>query len=89
MDFANLVDIKNPTKINWQAYPIQSGKFYETRGLLETVEKKKIQKFPITEAQVIVILHKDHRIYYSNPEKSTQRESLQEGLPHDLIRTTE
>ena len=69
MDFASLVDLKNPTHINWGDYPLQSGKFYETRWTLEIVETKKTESFPIPDATIIVILHKDHKIYYSSGEQ--------------------
>ena len=66
MDFAATLDLKNPLNIDWGSYPIQSGVFYETRGSLEPVEVKKSLSFPIPDAEVIVILHKDHKIYYSD-----------------------
>jgi adenine-specific DNA glycosylase len=31
MDFASIVDLKNPLAIDWDNYPIKSGKWYETR----------------------------------------------------------
>jgi hypothetical protein len=31
MDFAALVDLKNPEQIDWEKYPIHSGEFYNTR----------------------------------------------------------
>lgn len=65
MDFAATIDLKNPQNIHWTKYPIQSGKFYETRGALEPREIKKSQSFPTPDAAVIVILHKDHKEYYS------------------------
>ena len=67
MDFAASVDLKNQSNIDWEIYPLQSGRFYETRGALEPVEVKKSQFFPIPDATVIVILHQDHKIYYGAP----------------------
>ena len=66
MDFASTVDLKNPTNIDWEKYPIQSGRFYDTRGSLEVVEVKQSVSFPTPDATVIVILHKDHKIYYGS-----------------------
>ncbi|MFZ2255934.1 MAG: hypothetical protein WAW59_02080 [Patescibacteria group bacterium] len=66
MDFAATVDIKNPDNIDWENYPIQSGVFYETRGTLEPREEKKSRSFPIPDATVVVILHQDHRDYYTS-----------------------
>ena len=67
MDFAATVDMKNLSTIHWKNYPITSGKFYESRGSLEPVEVKKSLSFPTPDATVIVILHKDHKVYYSAP----------------------
>ena len=67
MDFAATIDLKNPSNIDWESYPIQSGRFYETRGSLESIEIKKSISFPTPDATVIVVLHKDHRVYYSSP----------------------
>jgi hypothetical protein len=66
MDFASLVDLKNPANIDWETYPIKSGKFYESRGASEPVEVKKSVSFPIPDAMVIVVLHQEHKIYYSD-----------------------
>ncbi len=66
MDFASMIDLKNSDMIDWINYPIVSGRFYETRGSLEPKEVKKSQSFPLPDATIIIILHKDHKIYYSD-----------------------
>jgi adenine-specific DNA glycosylase len=66
MDFASIVDLKNKDLIDWANYPIRSGLWYETRGTLEKVETKKKQNFPTPDAQILVVLHKDHKVYYSD-----------------------
>lgn len=71
MDFAATVDLKNPNTIDWINYPIQSGVWYDTRGSLEPQETKISQSFPIPDATVIIILHQDHRIYYSDISPSS------------------
>ena len=76
MDFASTIDVKNPSNIGWSNYPIQSGIFYETRGVLEPVEVKKSLSFPTPDAQVVVILHKDHKVYYSAPAGVISTESV-------------
>ena len=68
MDFAATVDLKNPSSIDWENYPIRSGRFYDTRGSGEPVEIKKSVNFPTPDATVVVILHKDHKIYYGSPD---------------------
>lgn len=65
MDFASMIDLKNPTSIDWDHHPIPHGLFYETRGSMEPQETKVSQSFPIPDATVIVILHQDHRVYYT------------------------
>lgn len=78
MDFAATVDMKNTDAVDWSNYPIQSGKFYETLGSLEPREVKKSQRFPIPDATLIVVLHKDHKVYYSEkyPIQSLKPEVL-------------
>lgn len=65
MDFAATVDLKNYENIEWENYPIKEGLFYETRGVQEPKEEKKGQNFPIPDASILVVLHKEHKIYYS------------------------
>ena len=83
MDFAATVDLKNPSMIDWETYPIRSGRFYETRGSLEPVEVKKASSFPTPDARVVVILHKDHRIYYSSKNDSYTPFILPPALTRD------
>lgn len=64
MDFASLIDLKNPNQILWETYPIHDGLFYNTRGSLEQMKEKKTTHFPLPDAQIIVILHKEHKLYY-------------------------
>lgn len=73
MDFAATIDLKNPDTIDWTNYPIQSGEFYATRGALEPRDTKKSQSFPTPDATVIVILHKDHKEYYSPHDSQTPK----------------
>lgn len=70
MDFASLVDIKNTENIDWESYPIKSGVFYVSRGSSEPKERKKSTTFPTPDAEIFVVLHKDHKIYYSDPRSN-------------------
>lgn len=83
MDFAATVDLKNPENIDWGNYPIRSGLFYETRGNLEPREEKKSIIFPIPDATVIVILHEDHKKYYSLDTNEYVPFSLNPSLTRD------
>jgi adenine-specific DNA glycosylase len=80
MDFAAMVDLGNPENINWSDYPIQSGKFYETRGNLEPQEAKKTVAFPTPDATIIVTLHQDHRVYYGSPVSPPPEKGELEGV---------
>lgn len=85
MDFAATVDLKNPDAIDWENYPLKSGIWYETRGSLEPREVKKSVSFPLPDASVIVILHRDHKIYYAYGKASEYSPFV---LPPSLTRDT-
>lgn len=65
MDFASTIDLKNPENINWDNYIFRESAFYTSRGSLEPKEEKKTLSFPLPDASIIVILHEDHKLYYS------------------------
>jgi A/G-specific adenine glycosylase len=65
MDFSRCIDNKNPENIDWESYPIKSGLFYETRGTMEPKIQKTWTRFPTLDAHVVVILHENHKKYYS------------------------
>jgi len=67
MDFASNIDLKNPETIDWNNYILRESRFYETRGVLEPKEEKKTTSFPIPDATILVILHENHKLYYSLP----------------------
>ncbi len=69
MDFSRLVDNKNPRLIDWERYPITSGKFFETKWSLEPIIEKRVQRFPTADAHIVVIIHESHRIYYSSTDE--------------------
>lgn len=68
MDFASLIDLKTRDLIDWDNYPIQSGKWYDTRGMLEPIVKREKTVFPLADARIFVILHENHRVYFSLPQ---------------------
>lgn len=65
MDWARLMEPKNSSLLEKEKYIFIESEFYITNGTNEIIEKKKTEYFPIPDAQVIVILHQDHNIYYS------------------------
>lgn len=83
MDFAATVDLKNPSSIDWESYPIHSGLWYDTRGSLEPQEVKQAESFPTPDATVLVILHQDHRAYYSEDRASYTPFILPPSLSRD------
>lgn len=66
MDFSRIIDLKNPESIDWENYPITSWIFYETKWKNEPREVKKWIRFPTADAHVVVVLHRDHKAYFSS-----------------------
>ncbi len=72
MDFASLVDLKEKNRIDWKSYPLRKSRFFLEQGENEIETKKIIHTFPTPDANVEVILHRDHKEYYSeDPETYT------------------
>ena len=70
MDFASLVSFNNKSPINWESYPLKDCLFYKTRGKKEAEKKKTKESFDTKNACVQVVLHENHKIYFSqNKEK--------------------
>ena len=85
MDFASMIDLKNPSSIDWDHHPIPHGLFYETRGGMEPQETKVSQSFPIPDATVVVILHQDHRVYYSAHSWDSDKQSKISHRPSSRV----
>jgi hypothetical protein len=75
MDWARTMEPKTAHLLDPEKYIFTESEFYITNGTNEIIEKKISVSFPTPDAQVIVILHQDHRIYYSTKEKD---ESIKE-----------
>lgn len=65
MDFSSMIDKNEVGKIEWGKYIFKESVFYISKGLWEPVKERKSSAFPTPDAVVQVILHKDHKIYYS------------------------
>ena len=65
MDYGATISLNNVSWIDWETYPFQESKFYQTQGSLEPVVEKKKSSFPTREAYVICILHENHKKYFS------------------------
>lgn len=65
MDWARLMEPKNSSLLDKKSYIFMNSEFYKTNWADEIIEKKISSYFPIPDAQIIVTLHQDHKIYYS------------------------
>lgn len=64
MDFASLVYTKSAT--SWRESPLAPFcQFWRTQGKMEEQKVVKKSPFPLTQAQTVLVLHQQHRIYYS------------------------
>lgn len=72
MDFGSLAstNTKPSDENGWRGisadYPLDGCLWLKTRGALEIQEKKKKAVFPMKDASIVVILHENHKIYYSS-----------------------
>ncbi len=66
MDYARLIETSYPTKGQWKDYPLKDSEFFQAKWRLENNEKKIKQYFPSADAQVVVLIHEDHKKYYSS-----------------------
>ncbi len=66
MDWARLSEPKTASLLNHENYIFKGSEFYITNWANEIIEKKTSKYFPIPDAQVVVILHEDHRLYYTS-----------------------
>lgn len=65
MDFASLVSLNNKSQISWENYPLKECLFYKTKGKKEEGKKKKWESFNTKNAYIQVVLHENHKIYFS------------------------
>ena len=70
MDWARIMEPKTASLLDVNNYIFTESEFYITNGANEIIEKKISVTFPTPDAQVVVILHQDHRVYYSLSDRS-------------------
>lgn len=68
MDFSREIDKKTSQEIDWDSYPITSGKWYETRGSEEKNIRKNTSIFPTPDAKIVAIVHENHKSYFSESQ---------------------
>lgn len=66
MDFATIFSKNSKLMVEHTKSPFQNCLFKNTKGEMEIAIKKQIVYFPRKDAQIEVILHKNHSIYYSS-----------------------
>ena len=82
MDFGSTISLN--TKPSWENewqelskdFPLDNCLWLKTQGALEVQKKKKRLVFPTKDASIRVILHENHRIYYSSTEWEYQSFTL-------------
>lgn len=79
MDWANCVDLNQKSQIPWEIY-MPYGVFTSTRGESEENIQKIASRFPLPDAFIIVILHRDHRVYFSDSYRVSPDFSLSDGI---------
>ena len=75
----------NTTIIN--NYPLPECRYFTTQGKLEPLKVKKKSSFPTKDAQVIIILHKDHKVYYSEDLDNYKPFHIPHPLTPSLVRS--
>ena len=70
MDFASLYSKNSKDGVVHSESPLLHCRFKNTEGELEISAKKPVRYFPQKDAQVEVILHQNHKLYYSSSKES-------------------
>lgn len=70
MDWARLAEPKTSSLFNSEKYIFTESEFYLTEWKNEIIEKKVSNSFPIPDAEIIISLHQDHKVYYSLSDDS-------------------
>ncbi len=83
MDWARLMEPKNTSLLRPENYIFTKSAFYITRWINEITDKKISTYFPIPDAEIIVILHEDHRQYYSSRRDTYSPFILPPSEEHD------
>lgn len=70
MDFSSLISTTKE-KTDWENYPLKDCKWYQTRGEKEIIPEKK-KKPSLKNFWVIIHLHENHKLYFSQNEELYQ-----------------
>ena len=72
MDFGSIISLGRPDHIDFTQYPLPGCAFGMSHGASEQVESIRRVVFPRVDASIVVILHHDHRTYYSTDRDQYQ-----------------
>ena len=66
MDFSTAIDLNNKDSIDWEMYPLLESRFFKRKWKQEMKPEKKTKSLSKLWGELIIFIHKDHKIYYSN-----------------------
>lgn len=66
MDFSSLLDRNELSQIDFENYLLTESLFYKEKGGNEIKPIKTTEKFNKNEAEIVVFLHENHKIYFSS-----------------------
>ena len=70
MDFSTAIDLNNKDSIDWDTYLLVDWVFFKERWKAEIKLEKKKKSLKKEWADLIIFIHKDHKVYYSeNPDR--------------------
>lgn len=65
MDFSSLLDKNEISQIDFETYPLKESLFFQERWKNEIKPIKTTEKFDKKQAEIVVFLHQDHKVYFS------------------------
>ena len=70
MDFSTAIDLNNKDAIDWDTYLLVDWVFFKEKWKAEIKPEKKKKSLKKEWADLIIFIHKDHKVYYSeNPDR--------------------
>ena len=83
-----LMDFSTEFNTLWsfEWYPLTDCKYFNTQWKLEPLKTKKKSSFPTKDAEVIIILHEDHKVYFSEDLDNYKPFHIPHPLTPSLLR---
>ena len=82
MDFSTFIDLNNKDSIDWKNYPLSDSIFFREKWKQEIKPIKSKKSLQKEWAKLIVFIHKDHKIYYSE-DPDTLKPWILKNAPKD------